>query len=286
MKPNYTIITVMNNNVVLAKNHKTKNEVVLLGKGIGFGKKKDATVYFSEDVIERSFINISKSLKKDYFELIQQMDLEIMGLCQEIILMAEKEIGELSDNIHIVLTDHIGFAIERLRQNIEIANPFLHEIKILYTDEYKLGMKAIELINCEIDVTLPEEEAAFIALHLHSARKNREVKKTLRNTRVIKEIVDLLESEIGFDVLEEALTYRRLLTHIRAGIDRIENGIRLENPLLKTIKREFKDSWKLASQAKSIIENQLELEVTDDEVGYLAIHIDRLKRLKSKRVTD
>ncbi|MBI9011962.1 MAG: PRD domain-containing protein [Clostridiales bacterium] len=286
MKPNYAIITVMNNNVVLAKNLKTKNEVVLLGKGIGFGKKKDATVYFSEDVIERSFINISKSLKKDYFELIQQMDLEIMGLCQEIILMAEKEIGELSDNIHIVLTDHIGFAIERLRQNIEIANPFLHEIKILYTAEYKLGMKAIELINSEIDVTLPEEEAAFIALHLHSARKNREVKKTLRNTRVIKEIVDLLESEIGFDVLEDALTYRRLLTHIRAGIDRIENGIRLENPLLETIKKEFNDSWTLASQAKTIIENKLELEVTDDEVGYLAIHIDRLKRLKSKRVTD
>jgi len=286
MKPNYTIITVMNNNVVLAKNHKNKNEVVLLGKGIGFGKKKDATVYFSEDVIERSFINISKSLKKDYFELIQQMDLEIMGLCQEIILMAEKEIGELSDNIHIVLTDHIGFAIERLRQNIEIANPFLHEIRILYADEYKLSMKAIELINSEIDVTLPEEEAAFIALHLHSARKNREVKKTLRNTKVIKEIVDLLESEIGFDVLEEALTYRRLLTHIRAGIDRIENGIRLENPLLKSIKKEFKDSWILACKAKSIIENKLELEVTDDEVGYLAIHIDRLKRLKSKRVTD
>lgn len=209
-----------------------------------------------------------------------------MGLCQEIILMAEKEIGELSDNIHIVLTDHIGFAMERLRQNIEIANPFLHEIKILYTDEYKLGMKAIQLINSEIDVTLSEEEAAFIALHLLSARKNREVKKTLRNTRVIKEIVDLLESEIGFDIVEDALTYRRLLTHIRAGIDRIENGIRLENPLLKTIKSEFKGSWKLASQAKSIIEKQLELEVTDDEVGYLAIHIDRLKRLKSKRVTD
>ena len=33
-------------------------------------------------------------------------------------------------------------------------------------------------------------------------------------------------------------------------------------------------------------EGDEELEVTDDEVGYLAIHIDRLKRLKSKRVTD
>ncbi len=286
MKPNYTIITVMNNNVVLAKNHKTKNEVVLLGKGIGFGKKKDTSVFFSEDIIERSFININKSVKKEYYELIQQMDLEIMGLCQEIILMAEEEIGDLNENIHIVLTDHIGFAIERLRQNIEIANPFLHEIKILYTDEFKIGMAAIELINDHIDVKLPEEEAAFIALHLHSARKNKAVKKTLKNTKVIKEIVAYLESEIGSDITEDALTYRRLLTHIRAGIDRIESGLVLENPLLETIKMEFKDSWDIASKAKEIIESKLDLEVPDDEQGYLTIHIDRLIRLKKQRVTD
>ncbi|MCH4888766.1 PRD domain-containing protein [Acidaminobacter sp. JC074] len=286
MKPNYTIITVMNNNVVLAKNHKTKNEVVLLGKGIGFGKKKDTSVFFSEDIIERSFININKSVKKEYYELIQQMDLEIMGLCQEIILMAEKEIGDLNDNIHIVLTDHIGFAIERLRQDIEIANPFLHEIKILYSDEFKIGMKAIELINEHIDVQLPEEEAAFIALHLHSARKNKAVKKTLKNTKVIKEIVALLENEIGKDISEDVLTYRRLLTHIRASIDRIENGISLENPLLDTIKTEFKDSWSIASKAKEVIENKLDLKVPDDEQGYLTIHIDRLMRLKKQRVTD
>ena len=276
----------MNNNVVLAKNHKTKNEVVLLGKGIGFGKKKDTSVFFSEDIIERSFNNINKSVKKEYYELIQQMDLEIMGLCQEIILMAEKEIGDLNDNIHIVLTDHIGFAIERLRQNIEIANPFLHEIKILYSDEFKIGMKAIEAINEHIDVKLPEEEAAFIALHLHSARKNKAVKKTLKNTKVIKEIVALLENEIGKDISEDVLTYRRLLTHVRASIDRIENGVSLENPLLDTIKTEFADSWKIASRAKEIIENKLDLQVPDDEQGYLTIHIDRLMRLKKQRVTD
>lgn len=286
MKPNYTIVTVMNNNVVLAKNLKTANEVVLLGKGIGFGKKKGTSVYFSEEVIERSFININKSLKKDFYELIQQMDLEIMGLCQEIILMAEKEIGELSDNIHIVLTDHIGFAIDRLRQNIEIANPFLHEIRILYGDEFKIGMRAVELINESIDVVLPEEEAAFIALHLHSARKNKEVRKTLKNTKVIKAIVELLENKIGKVIVEDALTYRRLLTHIRASIDRIENGIVLENPLLDTIKNEFNDSWLLANQSKSIIEERLDIKVPEDEVGYLTIHIDRLIRLKSQRVTD
>lgn len=286
MRPNYTIITVMNNNVVLAKNLRTSNEVVLLGKGIGFGKKKGTSVYFSNEIIERSFININKSLKKDFYQLIQQMDLEIMGLCQEVILMAEKAIGELSDNIHIVLTDHIGFAIERLRQNIEIANPFLHEIRILYSDEFKIGLKAVELINENIDVTLPEEEAAFIALHLHSARKNKAVKKTLRNTKVIKAVVALIENALGGEIIEDALTYRRLLTHIRAGLDRMENDIVLENPLLDTIKEQFSESWQIAIQAKDIIESSLELKVPEDEIGYLTIHIDRLMRLKSQRVTD
>lgn len=277
---------VMNNNVVLAKNLKTKNEVVLLGKGIGFGKKKDTEVYFSTDVIERSFINLSKSLKKDYYQLIQQMDVKIMGLCEEIILMAEKAIGELNANIHIVLTDHIGFAIERMKQSMEISNPFLHEIKILYAEEFKIALEAIARINEEVDVTLPEEEAAFIALHLHSARKNKEVKKTLKNTRVIKQIVTLLETELGTDIVNQSLTYRRLLTHIRGGIDRVEQGIKLENPLLETIKLEFKQAWKLATKAASIIEENLEISVGEDEIGYLSIHIDRLIRLKSKRVTD
>lgn len=275
----------MNNNVVLAKNLKTGNEVVLLGKGIGFGKKKDTNVFYAKDVIERSFININQSLKSEYYQLIQQMDLEIMGICQEIILMAEEKIGELSDNIHIVLTDHIGFAIERLRSGIEIANPFLHEIKILYAEEFKLGLEAIRLIADNIQVNLPEEEAAFIALHLHSARKKKAVKKTLKNTKVIKEIVELLEAEVGF-LTADALTYRRLLTHIRASIDRIENGMTLENPLLETVKMEFAPSWQLALKATSIIENKLDVIVPEDEVGYMTIHIDRLMRLKSQRVTD
>lgn len=286
MQPNYQITMIMNNNVVLAKNLISNNEVVLLGKGIGFGKKKNQMVYFSKEIIERSFINLSQSIKKDYYELIRQMDVSIMGLCEEIILMAEKAIGELNDNIHIVLTDHIGFAIERIKNNMEISNPFLHEIKLLYADEFKIALEAITKIKEETGVTLPEEEAAFIALHLHSARKNKQVKKTLKNTRVIKEVVEYIEENIGFDASNEGLTYRRLLTHIRASLERIENHTTLENPLLDTIKKEFKVSWSIAQDAKKIIEDNLDIVVDENEVGYLTIHIDRLMRLKSKRVTD
>ncbi len=282
MKPNYKINMVMNNNVVLATNIENNTEAVLLGKGIGFGKKKDKSVYFSESDIERSFVNFSKTIKSEYYQLIQQMDIKVMGLCEEIIHMAEQKLGELNESIHIVLTDHIGFAIERVKQKIDINNPFLFEIKLLYTEEFEIALKAIEQINKEQKIKLPEDEAAFIALHLHSARKNKKVKKTLKNTRIIKEVVELIESELKYPLVNEGLTYRRLLTHIRASIERIENKIELENPLLEMIKAEFEESWILANKAKKIIENGLEIEMCEDEIGYLTIHIDRLKRLKEQ----
>lgn len=280
MKHNYKVNMIMNNNVVLALNTETNNEVILLGKGIGFGKKKNQYVYFSSEVIERSFINLSESLKSDYYKLIQQMDLQVMGVCQEIILMAEKAVGELNDNIHIVLTDHIGFAIERIKDNMLIENPFLEEIKVLYGPEYEIAVQALERIKESTDVVLPDEEAGFIALHLHSARKNLEVKTTLKNTKAIKKIIVLLEDELGKDVVHRSLNYRRLLTHIRGGIERIEEGIHLENPLLSAVKKDFKKAWKIAMKVKKIIVDDLNLEINDDEIGYLCIHIDRLIRLK------
>lgn len=281
MKPNYKVNMVMNNNVVLAENLENKNEVILLGKGIGFGKKKNQMVFYPKDVIERSFINVSKSIKSDYFNLIQQMDLQVMGVCQEIILMAEKAIGELNDSIHIVLTDHIGFAIERIKQDMVIENPFLDEIKVLYGPEFDIAKEALMRINESVDVNLPEEEAGFIALHLHSARKNLAVKTTLKNTKAIKKIIEFLEDKLGKQVIQRNLNYRRLLTHLRGGIERVEQGIHFENPLLPTIKKDFKEAWSLAESVRDMIQEELNLTIEDDEIGYLCIHIDRLLRLKS-----
>lgn len=282
MKPNFKINMVMNNNVVLATNLKNNSETVLLGKGIGFGLKKNALVFFDKNKIERSYINFSKSIKSEYYQLIQQMDINIIGICEEIIHMAEKDLGELNDNIHIVLTDHIGFAIERTKNKLEINNPFLFEIKLLYPDEFKIGQTAIKKINDDQNIELNEDEAGFIALHLHSARKNTKVKKTLKTTRIIKEVVELIEKELDITLADKGLNYRRLLTHIRGSLERVENNIALENPLLEMIKDEFKNSWDIALLAREIIQNELGIKVCDDETGYLTIHIDRLKRLIEK----
>ncbi|WDC85765.1 PRD domain-containing protein [Caloramator sp. mosi_1] len=64
--------------------------------------------------------------------------------------LAREKLGvELNPHIHIGLTDHINFAITRLREGINIVNPFEMEIKTMYPTEYSIAEEAIELIKKE-----------------------------------------------------------------------------------------------------------------------------------------
>ena len=128
----YKIIRVLNNNVVLAKNVTNSAEAVLVGKGIGFGAKVGQEKAIPPESIEKSFITYDEKLKRDYMELVEQMDETILSMCTEIILMAERRLGELNSRLHIVLTDHIGFALERIEAGMKYTIRFYMKFS-LYT---------------------------------------------------------------------------------------------------------------------------------------------------------
>ncbi len=277
MKNKYKIVRIYNNNAILVQGNDTKGEAVLVGKGIGFGKKTGMEEEISSSEIEKYFITYDDKLKREYLNLVEQLDEQILAVCSEIIQEANESIGPLSDRIHIVLTDHIGFALERMKLGMEIHNPFLDEIKLLYPKEYEMGLKAQQMILSQLGVAIVEDEVAFIALHLSAARSQKDVKESVKNTRILKELVKLIESQIGISIPKD-LTYSRLIHHLRGAIDRIETGYQVVNPLLEALKKDLKESFDIANLLKSKIETEYGITVPEDEVGFMAIHIDRLKR--------
>lgn len=277
MKNKYKIVRIYNNNAILVQGNDSKGEAVLVGKGIGFGKKTGMEEEISSSEIEKYFITYDDKLKRDYLNLVEQLDEQILAVCSEIIQVANESIGPLSDRVHIVLTDHIGFALERMKLGMEIHNPFLDEIKLLYPKEYEMGLKAQQMILSQLGVAIVEDEVAFIALHLSAARSQKDVKESVKNTRILKELVKLIETQIGISIPKD-LTYSRLIHHLRGAIDRIETGYQVVNPLLETLKKDLKDSFEIAILLKKKIETEYGITVPEDEVGFMAIHIDRLKR--------
>ena len=271
----------MNNNVLLVKDPSKDIEVVLIGKGIGFGAKNDTELVVSKDKIEKKYLAYDKKSKNEYLSLINQLDDEIIGVCSEIILLAERNMGKLSHRLHIVLTDHIGFAIERIKNGLEIQNPFTLEIKNLYHKEFEVGLIAQDMIKKQLGIEINEDEVGFIALHLNAAKQNKDVKESLKNTRIIKMLVGAIEENLGYKIGND-LTYNRLINHLKGSIERVQRGIAVDNPLLEVVKNEFKKSYEIALRIKKIVSDELKIELSDGELGYLAIHIDRINRIFNK----
>lgn len=270
-----TVVKVFNNNIVLVKDN--GNEKILFEKGIGFGKKFGEKIIKGQSV-EKIFSIDDEQNKENFKNLIDRVDNNFVAVCQEIIFNIEKSLGEeLNENIHIGLTDHLSFAIERLKKNEEIVNPFLVEIETLYSREFELATLAAIKMKEFTGVEIPDGEIGFIALHIHSARSFGKLSNTMKYSYLSNTIVEHIEDSLGLEIDRRSLDYARFLTHIRFAIERILNGNRIKNDLVEEIKLKYKDSYKVARESAQILANELGKVITADEIAYLAMHIQRFK---------
>ena len=274
MNIEYKIIKILSNNVIVTE--KDNKLFVLIGKGIGFGRKK-GDIISEEKNIENKFIQINDKEKNGYENILTSVDEKTIALTEEVIALASERLSEeLNSHIHVALADHINFAIKRTKEGIDIVNPFLYEIKTLYPTEYSIGEKALELIKEKLGINLPESEIGFIALHIYSARVNTDVSDSLKNTRIVKEVVNFISEKLNISIDEKSLEYSRLISHLRYAIYRIENNKNLENMFLPSVKKQLKKEFKISKEVCNFIAEKLDKEIPEDEIGYIAVHIHRL----------
>ena len=118
----------------------------------------------------------------------ERTDEQTQTLIKEVIRIAESETGYLLEgNTTFVrgLCDHLIPAINRLRLNLQIRNPLLNSVKDHYPHLYALAETCTEPLSRALHVTVPEEEIAYIAMHLGVALEDRNLKRN----RVFRTVV-------------------------------------------------------------------------------------------------
>jgi transcriptional antiterminator len=279
VRERYMVKKIFNNNVILAEKNTEEEELILIATGIGFSSNKGD--FFTKDdyQIKQEFVPLKGDKRINYFQLLEEVDSKIIQATEEIITMVNQELEEdINQYIRIGLTDHIAFTLKRIREGLEIINPFLMETRTLYKTEYQLAQKAVKILENRFEISIPEGEIGFIAFHIHGARNNSEVSKTVKNTSIIKELVAKVEEELGEELKYDSLNYARLVNHLRFALERIESQENNNNPLLENIKKDFKETYRIAGQLAAIIEARFDYQVLEDEKGYLALHLQRLQR--------
>lgn len=272
------VVKTFNNNIVLVNVDNT--EKILFGKGIGFGKKPGGIIE-KGTVVNKVFAIEQEENRKNLSELIKQTDEKFFGICEEAICEIADEIDdEFNESIHISLIDHLYLAIKRIKNKEKVDNPFLVQIQTLYSKEFNLAEKICGIVGEKFNVIIPESEIGFVALHIHSAISNQSLSSTMKNNYLGKKIVEYIEKEIGYTIDKKSLDYARFLTHIKFAIQRILENKKNINELNELIKVSFKESYRIAKEASKIIEKELNVKVDEDEVAFLAIHIERLKKIE------
>ncbi|MDA7025311.1 PRD domain-containing protein [Bacillus sp. CLL-7-23] len=272
------IYKVLNNNAAIIK--EDGQEKIVMGPGIAFQKGKNDTIIRKK--VEKIFTIHEENEKfKQILETLPENHIEV---AEEIISYAEGQLSApLSDHIHIALVDHLSFAIERIQKDLTVRNKLLNEIKALYKKEYEIGLWAIELVKEKLNIDLPEDEAGYIALHIHTAKMDAEnMHTTLKYTTIIKELIEKIESFFDQKIDENSISYQRLVTHLRYAINRFESNEAfhvMDDDMLYFIKQKYPISYRCGVELADYLKTEYELDLPESEIGYITLHIQRLNDL-------
>ncbi|OES45323.1 glucose PTS transporter transcription antiterminator GlcT [Domibacillus iocasae] len=268
---------VLNNNVLIAASN-DETEVVLIGRGIGFGHQQGDSIVRSS--VEKLFVLTDRSEQEQYKKLLPHLDDETLKVIIAAVELIRERVGEtLNEHIHVGLTDHLLFAVNRMMRGMGIRNPFLLETKALYPFEYEVAADVTKLINSKLTISLPEGETGFIALHIHSAIANKDVRDLSRHSELIATLIGMIETQLDVELDKESIDYMRLVRHIRYTIERVVRGEKVDEPekIANLLKTEYPVCYNLSWKLIKVMQQTLRNPVYDAEAVYLTMHLQRVQ---------
>lgn len=273
------IYKVINHNIIISQDG-SGNEIILMGRGIAFDKKKDDTI--DEKLIEKRF-HLEKEVINDHFiELLREIPENIINVTHEAIEYIKVNMERKIDNrIYLTLLDHINYAVVRYLQGIQFDNMLLVEIKHLYKEEIKIAKEAVLMINQRLMVNLPEDEAAFIALHIVNAQLELDITEIKQVTKLINEILSIVRDHFKITLDESTLDYARFVTHLKFFSRRLlRKQVKTEADvnLYKIVKESYPNVYECVKIIESHIKKFYEQELSLSEKLYLMMHMIRIKK--------
>ena len=267
---------ILNNNLILVSDEKGREHIVM-GRGLRFTNTVGKELVESD--IEKVYV-LKEENTKNYMSLLEEAPKEYVETVQEAVRLAnlwsEKELNE---QLFVTLFDHLIYALERYNNHIVLQNRMLWEIKQFYPKEYQVSERVLAFLNKELSIELPEEEAGNIAFHLVNAQSGqKDMGNTILGIKMQKNIFNIIQMTFQKKLNVNSMNYTRLVIHIQFFLQRLFEDKMLDDQgvmFYEHIKEKLPKELSCARQIQRYIESTIQKTITEEEIGYLAVHISR-----------
>ena len=170
--------------------------------------------------------------------------------------------------IHIFITLYLS---NRLQPSTHTSS--LKESK--YPLEFQIAREIQKKIETAKGLRIEDNDLGFIAVHMIGNRIFTEKDAHILSTdtiNIVKDILSGIRKTYDVDLFNDLELFTMLCTHIEPMIQRIQNHVRMRNPMLTTIQEENPLGYDMAVFASNIISSRLQMGIDHNEIGYLALH--------------
>lgn len=270
----FRVTKVLNHNALLAVDSSDQKEYLIMGRGVGFGKKVSERLELPSDCTVYSLQTRGKNESaKDIVHSMNPVFLEIAG---SVLNQAENTFGKIDRNILFPMADHIAYAVKRMKNGEQISNPLTSDIRMLFYKEYKVAECVKPILKTLCDVDISDDEVGYVALHVHSAISDEKVSNAMQMAAAVRQCVAAIEEEVGVAMDVQSFGYNRLMNHIKFMAARLAVGEKLKVDMNSYIAHNFPKSFEIAKDVCQGLAKNLKTELPESEIGYLAMHIERV----------
>ncbi len=175
------------------------------------------------------------------------------------------------------LVVHLYIAISRIMECHYVPMPEEPMENMSGRLEYQISKEIVERMESTFQITFPETEIVYIAIHLAGKKMIYHADESDQNMIITQEISDLVTVMLDrvydlfkFDFRSDLELRMLLCQHLVPLSVRIKYDMNLKNPLLRDVKEKFFLSYTMACNAVTVLNEHFHVLLSEDEIAYFA----------------
>lgn len=221
-------------------------------------------------------INIRFLILENFYEMIYEeyeLGEDIIDLVKSITDKYQFDTATFNSFIH-----SLTISLDRLLNGHTINTLSEKYGELLRSWEFTIVNAISDEIEKRLSISIPIKERLFLALPIIGMNTPANIEGISQHVEITEEVSNLvtqilkrIKYEMGLNItLDDIL--KDFIYHMAFLVNRLKYGVHIRNPIVDEIKKKYKVAYKMAELARDVIEKSLKVEMTQDEVGFIAAY--------------